>query len=489
MENRQSNELSNKLRLLTTYSEHVVWVCPLTTNNLMAKNKLIIPLPLISDIYFHRCINMKDILKSKYYQEFFIDCFQTIKQYENRISKIDFPLDIESPSLLNNHPRYKKRSQSEFYYEPIVISNSLEKSNNHYSYSSENINNNISNNRLFYCASSSSSSSSLSVHNYSNEKIKMNDSLQYRDSFEKIKEKLSNSMNYHEQNSQTNNRSYYSRIKLDNSINSLKYRSRKKSIPQIDDNFKRSPFIQHKIIEDTNYNDIDQLYDYIRTGIMSNNILQIMNLSTENLSNNNNEQYYDANESYKTDNSEYSINKIKIDNVMYISQSPKKMRINNDLKQNSPILISKKQHQKSKVNSTTLDVEHEILVNKNKTKSRRFSKYNGNQSLNSITNNIVEKTKKQNYNNVSLENIDFQSCTEYKIDDDSNKVKKYKKQQHEQQQQQPSIRQHPQTEALVTYTTSARKNKIEPKVINLIDENDRNMSAKSSNSKKIYYRV
>ncbi|CAF1374492.1 unnamed protein product, partial [Didymodactylos carnosus] len=194
-EYHHSNKSSNKLRLLTPYSEHVVWICPLTTNNLMAKNKIIIPVPLKSDIYFYRCTNMKDVLRSKHYQELINSCFQSLKQHENMISIVNFPLDIKSirlrSPLLIKHQRYRNRSQSQFAIrESLTTTNSLETCEHRHCHSYENLNEKHRNAHFSYYGWSSSSSS---ADDYLHNTTKMGEPLQYRDSFETIKQKLSNS--------------------------------------------------------------------------------------------------------------------------------------------------------------------------------------------------------------------------------------------------------------------------------------------------------
>ena len=110
--NRQEN--ATKFRLLTQYTENVVFACPI--NVIPSKSgktspSLLLPLPVNADIEIQPCSNMAEISKTEEFQKLIENCFQLIEQFQNEISLIYFPLQFND---MNNRRRtlQKQRSQS-----------------------------------------------------------------------------------------------------------------------------------------------------------------------------------------------------------------------------------------------------------------------------------------------------------------------------------------------------------------------------------------
>ncbi|CAF4600617.1 unnamed protein product [Rotaria sp. Silwood1] len=112
-----SRPISTKLRLLAKYNENVVFACPL--NLLSQKSQktsspcIVIPLSVTADIEIQPCLNMSDISKTESFQKLIETCFQIIKQYQTEISLINIPLQLNNNTRQRKPPLLKKRSQSD----------------------------------------------------------------------------------------------------------------------------------------------------------------------------------------------------------------------------------------------------------------------------------------------------------------------------------------------------------------------------------------
>ncbi|CAF5010506.1 unnamed protein product, partial [Rotaria sp. Silwood1] len=117
----ESSPLSlTKFRLLLPYTENVIFVCPLVIPSSFKSEIIVIPIPLNSDIEIQRCLNMREILKNKYFHNLIQTCTYTINQFKTKLSYIHFPLVLNTTTkqlLKRKHPLFKKRSQSESHLE------------------------------------------------------------------------------------------------------------------------------------------------------------------------------------------------------------------------------------------------------------------------------------------------------------------------------------------------------------------------------------
>ena len=109
-------EQATKLRLLTNYTENVVFACPL--NLVLSKScktalpLLLLPLPVNADIEIQPCSNMSEISKSEEFQKLIENCFHLIEQFRNEISLIHFPLQFTDIHQRRKQALRKQRSQS-----------------------------------------------------------------------------------------------------------------------------------------------------------------------------------------------------------------------------------------------------------------------------------------------------------------------------------------------------------------------------------------
>lgn len=112
--NRQEN--ATKFRLLTQYTENVVFACPI--NVIPSKScktslsPVILPLPVHADIEIQPCSNMAEISKTEDFQKLIENCFQLIEQFRNEISLIYFPLQFHDMNYRRKQALQKQRSQS-----------------------------------------------------------------------------------------------------------------------------------------------------------------------------------------------------------------------------------------------------------------------------------------------------------------------------------------------------------------------------------------
>jgi hypothetical protein len=230
---------TTKFRLLLPYTEHVVFACPLTLSSSFKSQIIIIPIPINSDIEIQRCLNMREISKNKTFHSLIQECYHTIKQYQTEFSYIHFPVLLNTPTKnisKRKHPLFKKRSQSESHLEYYA----LDLSKDTYRKSCELLNDD--------------DESDIEINNRS---VHQHDQLHHRDSFETLKQKLTNnSVEINNSRQQTIRRSaYYAKLKND--------KPRKSSRQQEYDS------------EDENYRELDHIYDYIRSGDVTYDIQKI----------------------------------------------------------------------------------------------------------------------------------------------------------------------------------------------------------------------
>ncbi|CAF1292279.1 unnamed protein product [Adineta ricciae] len=93
---------STKFRLLLPYTEQVIFACPLIIPSSLKSHTVIIPIPIDSEIEVQRCINMHEITKTKSYQRLLDKCSEIINQYQTELSYIHFPLVLSTPSKIKS---------------------------------------------------------------------------------------------------------------------------------------------------------------------------------------------------------------------------------------------------------------------------------------------------------------------------------------------------------------------------------------------------
>lgn len=211
-------ETPTKLRLLMPYNEHVIFACPLNVvpSKILKSSSpyIILPLSVHADLEIQPCINMYDISRTEDYQKLLEICFELIEQYQNKISLIHFPLQLTN-DIERKPLLHKKRSQSESFVE--YFENDLTPKFRH------------SDDHLQYYTDNSSSISSP---------------LRYRDSYETIKQKLSTDV----KQPTIRHSGYYSKIKSNKQLRES---------------------------EDEIYQDVDKIYDYIRSGDVTDEVQKI----------------------------------------------------------------------------------------------------------------------------------------------------------------------------------------------------------------------
>lgn len=231
---------STKFRLLLPYTENVIFACPLIISSSFKSQIIVIPIPINSEIEIQRCLNMREVVKNKYFHNLIQTCYQIIKQYQTEFSYIHFPVILNTITK-RKQPLFKKRSRSESHIE-------------YYSFDSTK-------------DSYRKSCEVLTNHNdeQSDKNSSKQDQLYHRDSFETIKQKLSNdsldNINNHTINDSNPRQqkirrsAYYAKLKLD--------KPKKYSRQQEYDS------------EDENYRELDHIYDYIRSGDLTDDIQRI----------------------------------------------------------------------------------------------------------------------------------------------------------------------------------------------------------------------
>lgn len=191
------------------YSEDVVYACPLNiVHSKSSKNSLpyiIIPLSVHADIQVQPCTNMYDISRTEDFQKLIKICADLIEDYQNEISLIHFPLQFTNEAQRRRQRLYKKRSQSESFLEYFDDDNLKPK----FHHSDEQL-------------------------NYFNDNL--SSPLHHRDSIETVKQKIS----LDTEQPIIRRSAYYAKIKTTSK--------------------------QSRDSEDEIYQDVDKIYDYIRSG-------------------------------------------------------------------------------------------------------------------------------------------------------------------------------------------------------------------------------
>ena len=233
-QHESSSLSSTKFRLLLPYTEQVIFACPLIIPSSFKSQIIVIPIPLNSNMEIQRCLNMREISKNKSFHDLIQTCHQIINRYKTEFSYIHFPLVLNLTK--RKQPLFrKKRSQSESHLEYLALD--LTKDN--YRKSCELFNNNDQ---------SDMDEKKFLFHQHQQ--------LHHRDSVEKIKEKLLDTSIESNQRQQTIRRSgYYAKLKMD--------KPRKYSRQYEYDS------------EDENYRELDHIYDYIRSGDITDDVQRI----------------------------------------------------------------------------------------------------------------------------------------------------------------------------------------------------------------------
>jgi hypothetical protein len=220
---------STKFRLLLPYTENVIFACPLILSSSFKSQIIVIPIPINTDMEIQRCLNMREISKNKYFHHLVQTCYHLINQYQTEFSYIHFPL-ILNIMPKRKQPLFKKRSQSESHLE-------------YYSFD--------------LTKDSYRKSSDVIYDDRQKDLVGTRpEPIYHRDSFETLKQKLSNQNFNHNQRQQTIRRSgFYAKLKVD--------KPKKYSRQQEYDS------------EDENYRELDHIYDYIRSGDLTDDIQRI----------------------------------------------------------------------------------------------------------------------------------------------------------------------------------------------------------------------
>ena len=224
---------STKFRLLLPYTEQVIFACPLIASSSFKSQIIVIPIPIHSEILVQRCLNMREISKNKYFHHLIQTCYHLINQYQTEFSYIHFPLVLNAIPK-RKQPLFKKRAQSESHLE-------------YYAMEGKNTENN---------------SKSIDDHEDKQQADFFNNRrgselVYHRDSFEALREKFSSqaTMEHHQRQQTVRRSGYYAKLKSD--------KPRKSSRTQECDS------------EDENYRELDHIYDYIRSGDVTDDVQRI----------------------------------------------------------------------------------------------------------------------------------------------------------------------------------------------------------------------
>ena len=215
-----SSVSSTKFRLLLPYTEHVVYACPLITSSSIKTLPIVIPIPINTEMEVQRCLNMREIAQNRCYQDLVQICSYALGQYQTQFSQIHFPLLLNTDTLFSNKrkpPLFKKRSQSESHLEYAL----LDATGENHRKSCETLN---------------------------------HDPIMHRDSFQTIKQKLFNQA-FDSRQQAMRRSTNYAKMKVD--------RPRKSS---------QQPDVNS---DDENYREVDHIYDYIRSGDLTDDVKRI----------------------------------------------------------------------------------------------------------------------------------------------------------------------------------------------------------------------
>ena len=218
-----------KFRLLGSHNERVVYVCPLNKVSLKAAKTslpyVVLPLSINADIEIQPCMNMHSISKTDAFRQMIIACSQIIRQHQTEITLVHFPLSLTMNTNEDKQILYKKRSQSESYNECIE-----DDFNHQFRHSAEQLNERRRH---------SDESSFLTAC-----------SLRNRENYEPVKQSSS-----------------IDTVREEPSKNRSGYRVKDKK-----DRYSRDT---EATLEDEIYEDVDKIYDYIRTGYPTEDVKKI----------------------------------------------------------------------------------------------------------------------------------------------------------------------------------------------------------------------
>ena len=106
-----------KFRLLTPYKENVVFACLLnivsTKSQEISSSPVVLPLSVKADIKIQPCVNMSEVSQTRTFQNLIDRCSQLIEQYQSEISLINVPLQLIPKINQRKQPLHNQRSQSE----------------------------------------------------------------------------------------------------------------------------------------------------------------------------------------------------------------------------------------------------------------------------------------------------------------------------------------------------------------------------------------
>jgi hypothetical protein len=106
---------STRFRCLIPYAEPVVFACPLVMSSSFKSRPIVIPIPIDIDMKVQICLNMREIIATRSFHDLLHICSDLVEKYQTNISCIHFPLELNTKFMCNRQrttPLFKKRSQS-----------------------------------------------------------------------------------------------------------------------------------------------------------------------------------------------------------------------------------------------------------------------------------------------------------------------------------------------------------------------------------------
>lgn len=106
-----------KLRLLMSNDERVIFVCPL--NRLRSKHQksppsiIVLPISVDADFLINPCLNMSEISETESFQQLIDSCREKIELYRTQISIVHFPPHLTNYKVRPKNRLFEQRSQSE----------------------------------------------------------------------------------------------------------------------------------------------------------------------------------------------------------------------------------------------------------------------------------------------------------------------------------------------------------------------------------------